>query len=779
MAALAAAAAILLLAHPAGAVLDNGDGGPTLRAGGFAMRVTNAGILGNAFFDNGLSNDPSFEFPIHSGTELMHHAELWVGARDAFGDGRVSGGPALEWRPSTDANDRVREAWRGQLGSRQRVDDDGDGGVDEEALNGQDDDGDGDVDEDLGFDGQQVLAAEYRDDRPEAVYYAYPGGEPHRPLGLTVRQQAFCWSTPGYDGFAALEFTITNHGDHPLEDVYIGLYADLDVRQRNLRTGHLDDIGGTIAFSRSVYEGTISITQGGVAFFSDQSNPQGLVPCNTELGGSFPVVRDSRAGGPLAAVLALDHTTDPVARVAPELARAPATASFHSTVFSRREPPQIGGFPVLDADRYAALAGRIPSASTGEPDDYAALVSCGPFARLDPGRSLRFVAAIVAAASPDSLESAMARVAGLHHGDAVNLLPDTLRSPSTEWNVGETGLNAHEVCLEAPAGTVLVVDPHCGRKFVDLNHPDGVYSPPEVYRPGACRWTDADCDVCTGILGRETRLNWTDPGSLPPAPRYEVTAFDREVRIAWNNYPEIAVSSGLLGFGAGAVRGYRVYKLADWRARQSLLPPRENWELLAAFGPDSANGQRPLATATDSTIDYERILFEQKLYPPGRYAVTDRRVLDGFDYVYAVTTVTEALETVGGGTVLRQRESPLVASFAQKVTPHATATPAAGGVWVVPNPYRARAPWERPPVIGDDLTQHVDFFGLPRARATIKVWTVAGDLVAQIEHDGSAGDGQAPWNLVSRNGQDVESGIYLFTVDSPLGRQTGRFVIVR
>jgi hypothetical protein len=73
----------------------------------------------------------------------------------------------------------------------------------------------------------------------------------------------------------------------------------------------------------------------------------------------------------------------------------------------------------------------------------------------------------------------------------------------------------------------------------------------------------------------------------------------------------------------------------------------------------------------------------------------------------------------------------------------------------------------------------VDFLGLPSGRSTIRIWTVAGDLVAQVEHDGSTGDGQASWNLISRNGQETASGIYLFTVDSSLGQQTGRFVIVR
>jgi hypothetical protein len=103
----------------------------------------------------------------------------------------------------------------------------------------------------------------------------------------------------------------------------------------------------------------------------------------------------------------------------------------------------------------------------------------------------------------------------------------------------------------------------------------------------------------------------------------------------------------------------------------------------------------------------------------------------------------------------------------------------ANSVHVVPNPFRAHADWDRPQTIGDPLTRHVDFVGLPRAIATIRIWTLAGDLVDQLDHDGRGGDGEAPWDLVSRNGQDIASGIYLFTVDSSLGRATGRFVVIR
>src|SRR6185503_14987496 len=105
--------ALALLPPAARAVMDIDDGGPALRAGNFAMRVTNVGVLGNAFFNKGLSNDPSFEYPIDSGNELMDHAELWVGALGQDRRPRVSGGPTLEWRPTPDPDDRVREAWSG------------------------------------------------------------------------------------------------------------------------------------------------------------------------------------------------------------------------------------------------------------------------------------------------------------------------------------------------------------------------------------------------------------------------------------------------------------------------------------------------------------------------------------------------------------------------------------------------------------------------------------------------------------------------------------------
>jgi hypothetical protein len=226
--------------------------------------------------------------------------------------------------------------------------------------------------------------------------------------------------------------------------------------------------------------------------------------------------------------------------------------------------------------------------------------------------------------------------------------------------------------------------------------------------------------------------------------------------------------------------GYRLWKMADWRERQSLVPDRSRWALVGAFGPDTLHGEKPLPAVTDSSLDDLRILYEQPQYPVGRYHWTDDEVLNGFNYLYVVSSRYELAERDESGTLRTRRvESPIDADFAARIAPRAAARPGVGDVWVVPNPFKARADWDLPRTPGDQLTRHIDFMGLPLAVCTIKIWTVAGDFVAQVDHDGRSGSGEASWNLVTRHGQEAESGIYLFTVDSPAGHKVGRFVVIR
>ena len=74
------------------------------------------------------------------------------------------------------------------------------------------------------------------------------------------------------------------------------------------------------------------------------------------------------------------------------------------------------------------------------------------------------------------------------------------------------------------------------------------------------------------------------------------------------------------------------------------------------------------------------------------------------------------------------------------------------------------------------------FNNLPASHNIISIFTVAGDLVATVEHDGTTEIGAATWNLMSRNDQEVISGVYLYSVESLDDRFedfVGKFVMLR
>ena len=105
-------------------------------------------------------------------------------------------------------------------------------------------------------------------------------------------------------------------------------------------------------------------------------------------------------------------------------------------------------------------------------------------------------------------------------------------------------------------------------------------------------------------------------------------------------------------------------------------------------------------------------------------------------------------------------------------------------IYAVPNPVTAEsmAPWTLGPVNEDASGLKVELRNLPACRSTVRIFTLAGDLVYVVDHDGRDGNGTVAWNLVSRNGQDVTSGVYLFSVhphDRGFPEKIGKFVIIR
>jgi hypothetical protein len=174
------------------------------------------------------------------------------------------------------------------------------------------------------------------------------------------------------------------------------------------------------------------------------------------------------------------------------------------------------------------------------------------------------------------------------------------------------------------------------------------------------------------------------------------------------------------------------------------------------------------------------------------FEYVDRTVHNGIYYFYSVTASDFAAEATASGA---RAVGPGLAGDPQSnfdfAIPSSDAQTAeernllGQDIYVVPNPATraSLADFSQLNPDGDDPTGvRVMFSNLPRARNTIKVFTLSGDLVQTVQHDGSGGEGSAFWNLVSRNGQEVVSGIYLYSVesdDSAFDRVVGRFVVVR
>lgn len=73
------------------------------------------------------------------------------------------------------------------------------------------------------------------------------------------------------------------------------------------------------------------------------------------------------------------------------------------------------------------------------------------------------------------------------------------------------------------------------------------------------------------------------------------------------------------------------------------------------------------------------------------------------------------------------------------------------------------------------------FINLPDT-ATIRIWSLDGDLIREIHHPDrflTKYSSAVGWDLISRNTQAVVSGIYIWRVDSRIGSQVGKLVIIK
>jgi len=102
-------------------------------------------------------------------------------------------------------------------------------------------------------------------------------------------------------------------------------------------------------------------------------------------------------------------------------------------------------------------------------------------------------------------------------------------------------------------------------------------------------------------------------------------------------------------------------------------------------------------------------------------------------------------------------------------------------VKVVPNPYIITNEWQL-----NLRNRQLKFINLPDD-CTIRIFNLNGELVRMIDHQSTSEDsdvlgdlgGDEWWNLLSDNSQLVASGVYIFHIQSDVGEQVGKFVVIR
>jgi hypothetical protein len=841
------------------------DGSFVHNCGQVLLHITNFGLIGSRPGSNAsYSGAPSAQWPKGSPTEYLWSAGLWLGA-DKNAEKRVSTGQfRIEFRPGRGELDIIYRTREGALGGARlpapNADDDRDGRLDEDWLNGRDDDGDGRIDEDFAAISNQMFFCEYNDSDPQ-IKLANPE---HVPLDFYIQQSSLCWESPLTDDFIAFDFKLINRGLGPLADVYLGFFADCDIGPREGENVSEDDYAGFWEDKRTVRVGgrpkTVRLSLG---YMFDDDGDEGK--SDGYIGLMFLGAQDPNGDG---------------------LPRRIALRNFR--MFAGSSSYDQGGDPTNDEQRYDVLRGTAPK-SLGPPnpetgfrptqlakkrDDYRMVVSAGrdpndindtTFGLIEPGDTLQFQAALVIGNGFSGMVDNAIQAQLTFDGAYLDCDED----PSTGVNGRETALcppdlTGQTFCYNECDSTCACsngqsMDPMC-RATVQME----------------CIYVNADCELegetgeITGEQGKECLVHWLI-GTAPPPPNMRIVAHEGSVDILWNNRSETTPD---LRLAVVDFESYRIWRADNWTrpfgSDVTTGPGGNLWALMAEYDlPNNGVGAdtglddiRYTPAIPDRAIQYYKEWFEAHpfLPPPelpgftedqqdtaqalargvryyrfvdppilrsGRTAgpcpasapcasiQTDEGPVNtrcdkrdnicrevapsphaGAHYFYSVTATDHKLEDPNPN----DRDERLViagpglagdpsSNFTYLNPPTAALPPERAGemegeIYVVPNPAtpRTMAAWQLSPNNTDPTGTKIEFHHLPQSKGTVTIFTLSGDMVDELPFDGTSGNGSLAWDLVSRNGQDITSGVYLFAVEAEntaFKRFVGKFVVVR
>lgn len=264
----------------------------------------------------------------------------------------------------------------------------------------------------------------------------------------------------------------------------------------------------------------------------------------------------------------------------------------------------------------------------------------------------------------------------------------------------------------------------------------------------------------------------------PDAPRVKVVPSQNAATIYWDETPEL--SFDVTSPDPNDFEGYRVYAGTD----------PDTLARVAQFDKNTApNDTTGFNTGFGAVRLSQPAVFDGVPY---QYSYKLTGLKDGFRTFLAVTGYDI------GNSQITSLESGLSALNRVAAIPAPAPGERSGDPVVFPNPYRVEARWDE----GLNVRDHYLWFTNLPVRCTVRIYTLSGDLVFEKEFDGAtyAGEGTRgvfdpvkglgrpalsgttmAWNLITREGQAIATGLYLFSVEDKANGETkrGRFLVVK
>ncbi|HUL44305.1 MAG TPA: hypothetical protein VLY03_08105 [Bacteroidota bacterium] len=222
--------------------------------------------------------------------------------------------------------------------------------------------------------------------------------------------------------------------------------------------------------------------------------------------------------------------------------------------------------------------------------------------------------------------------------------------------------------------------------------------------------------------------------------------------------------------GGRVFMGYRLYRSEDPSGIPSSFTLLRQWDVKDSLFPQLGYGTGIDTMFVDSSLTIDKVYW----YAVTAYGIPDAHILDYMDF-----DGTMKVDTLYSPST----ESSLTASRIRVKIPFAPSSNL-NKVLVVPNPYRTdqnytfeNGGWEGRQQSWTENNRLLKFINLPQ-RCRIRIFSLVGDIVKTIEHDDPV-KGEENWDLLTESGRTVASGVFIFTVESELGTQTGKFAIIR